>query len=209
MWRTDKKGRLVCQLDVERDSDYFDSDQLIMKNDLHNYKKELNSCGYEFIDDRLLSSAAYEIASPNYVPCQEGDPYVLAQLLLKRGAILQPANPWDNPVRPRGWAQNVLWWDPMLPLPAMHISLGRDHAGLVEFFMKYNYRLDEDDLQLALQHSAEKSCIALMNWGAFIPNELEQEFFEVESLFCEVADYHLLGLMRIMIHNNPQYLQMD
>ena len=147
------------------------------------------------------------LCDPEYEPQEKHDPYVLARLLLKGGADLQPAKQWGftPPTHPFPEITANLT-NTISLLPPMHIALERDNAGLVAFFMKYDYRLSYDDLQFAVRKSAEKSCIALMNWGAFIPTALEQD---VGSLFCEAANHHLLGLMWIMIHNNPQYLQLD
>ena len=147
----------------------------------------------------LLQMAVITLCQPNYAPREgfEDDLYLYARMLLKHGTMLQS----DFYTRDK------------LGEPPMDIAMKNDNAGLVVFFMQYGYRLDNYDLLTALGHSAEKSCISLMQWGAFFHiAEKIGKIFCIRTrgiLFCVAAEKNLFGLMRIMIYNNPQYLQED
>ena len=142
----------------------------------------------------LLQNAVNTLCRPDYAPRKgfENDVYLYARMLLKHGATLQTDFYTGDP---------AIRGD-----PPMHIAMRNDNAGLVVFFMKYGCRLAHSDLLLAVQNTAEQSCIALLEWGAFIPTSGEQDG---HNLFYVAAQHHLFGLMRIMIYNNPQYLQQD
>ena len=156
--------------------------------------KKIREGRYNIRDEgELLQHAAKMLCLSDYKPRPhfEDDPYIYARLLLKHGV----------PVEPEIKESRLNLFD---PTPPMHVALKKDNSGLVELFMQYGYRLARSDLFLAVQHSAEKSCIALMNWASFISS-----IQEAADLFYAAAEFRLLGLMRIMIYNNPQYLQQD
>ena len=135
----------------------------------------------------LLYGAVQKAYRSKYKPYRESDRWQYVKLLLKSGA---------TPQLERGFT-------------SMHLGITYNELEVVMLFLQYGHKLEDTDLMLAVTLSAENLCITLLDWGAFVSSSQTEDSDSEPSLFYKAANYHLLGLMRLMIYRNPQYLQED
>ena len=137
----------------------------------------------------LLQEAVQKACRSKGKPKWESDRWQYVELLLKFGAKPQLEKSFRD--------------------PSMHLGFAYNKIEMVTLFLQYGYKLEHTDLMFAVELSAENLCITLLDWGAFVSSSQTEDSDSEPSLFYEAAKYHLLGLMRLMIYRNPQYLQED